>query len=294
MTRLPGKIIVTGATGFFGSALCLYLSSSGHQVECWSRNDCDLTDQYAVANLMATSAPDTIFHLAADAVRNPGAKDSGIIERNVAMATNIARHAPISARIINAGSMTEYGFGGTLSEDMSCKPQTDYNKGKLQAGQQAMGIARSRGIEFLHTRIFHLYGPGEPVHRLLPFLLEGLSARKPVNLSDGRQKRDYIHVRDAASVFLSLAKMPREMIATDGVITVNVGTGIGVELRQLAIWIAHSLGAPTDLLNFGSRERSPADEDTLVANVQRLQHLIGHSPSTRLNAQMDFRALMAT
>ena len=294
MTRALGKIMVTGANGFFGSALCIYLRSNGHHVESWSRSDCDLTDAAAVTKLMGINVPSTIFHLAADAVRTPGAKDLAIVARNVAMAANIAQYAPIGARIINAGSMTEYGFGGVLSEDMPCKPQTDYNRSKLQAGIRAMEIARDRGIELIHARIFHLYGQGEPSHRLLPTLLAGLSARKPVKLSDGIQKRDYIHVNDAASVLLRLAQIPSERLGIHGVTTINVGTGIGLELHKVALWAAHSLGASADLLHFGDRERSPADEDSLIADVQMLQQCIGDSPPTRLDAKMNFRALMSS
>ena len=72
------KILVTGANGFLGQHLTLYLSHKSYDVVACSRGKCriphqkafqyfsfDLTDANAVAAIIASSQPDVIVHAAA-------------------------------------------------------------------------------------------------------------------------------------------------------------------------------------------------------------------------------------
>lgn len=288
MSRPLGRCVLTGASGFLGSRLVGRLAGEG--VSRWTRERVDLCDSDAVAAAIAEDAPDTVFHLAADAVRTPGADDPGIVTRNVAMAENLVRAVRPGARVIVAGSLTEYGRSGRLAETDSCTPQTAYNRGKLEAGRRAIALGAERGVEVIVARLFHLYGPGEPPHRLMPSLLAALEAGRPVALSDGLQRRDYLHVDDAADALIGLARL--DHVPEGEAPIVNVGTGEALMLRDVALWAARSLGVDPALLRFGERPRSPADEELLVADTGRLQRWLGAIPPARLMGEEPFAALM--
>src|SRR6266545_3677927 len=58
------NMLVTGATGFLGSALCARLESRGHQIARLNSRNCDLTRQDSL-DRFNDRAYDQIYHLAA-------------------------------------------------------------------------------------------------------------------------------------------------------------------------------------------------------------------------------------
>jgi nucleoside-diphosphate-sugar epimerase len=289
--KLAGsRVVVTGAGGFLGAAVCRCLRRSGNEVIPWLRTDVDLLDKSAVRTALADARPAGVVHLAAAGVRTPGSDDPRIALDNVRMTEHVVSAMEPGSTVVVAGSMTEYGRSGTLSEDDPCAPQTTYNRGKHEAGLRAIELGAQHGVRVTVARLFHLFGPGEPEHRLFPSLLRALPRGESVALSDGLQRRDNVHVGDAAEVLRRLL-LADPALLPDGSV-VNVGTGVGILIRDAAEWIAESLGANPSLLHFGARDRSPADQNVLIADTRRLVRAIGTAPPCRLMPGLDFRKLM--
>ena len=68
MTGLTGKTLLTGATGFIGSALRATLEASGSCVIAPDRATLDLTNQSSVSAFLAQEPVQTILHLASSGV----------------------------------------------------------------------------------------------------------------------------------------------------------------------------------------------------------------------------------
>ena len=100
--------------------------------------------------------------------------------------------------------------------------------------------------------------------------------RQPIALSDGTQRRDFVHVADAARALAALGSLP------DGPAVINVGTGHALEVRAVALALARAIGADPALLHFGDRPRSPHDQDLLEADTALLDATIGWVPPQRL------------
>lgn len=277
MTRSAGRILVTGSAGFVGTAL---KKVGGPNVVGVTRRDADLSDPKAIADLCAELQPESIIHLAAAGVARRAADSLGVVGINVEMTANVVNAAPPDCRVLIAGSMSEYGRGGILSEDGRCTPSTAYGISKLAASLFA--LAYPKGHEILVARLFGVFGCGEPADRLFPSLISRLGEGKPVPLSDGQQLRDFVHVDDAARTLLSLCASP---IPPQRI--VNVGTGVAVRVRDAALWIAQGLSADPTLLRFGARSRSPGDEDALIADVTLLESVTGSVPPQRLEVGLD-------
>ncbi|EQD75534.1 NAD-dependent epimerase/dehydratase, partial [mine drainage metagenome] len=118
----------TGAEGFIGNELSRTLVAAGHEVVSTMLGDgaphdlppqvrivsCDVTDAKAVRDVVATVAPATIYHLAAQS--NPvlsWAKPTETIRTNVLGTVHLLDAvvvAGLSSRVFIAASSAEYGY----------------------------------------------------------------------------------------------------------------------------------------------------------------------------------------
>lgn len=277
--RELGRVAVTGASGFVGRRLVAYLKQLGPcEVNAWSRPGVDLLDPVSLQNAASRDHPDTIFHLAAKGVSAAGAHDAEVIAGNLAMTQNLMAGAGEGTRIVLAGSMSEYGRAGRLSELDRCVPRTAYGIAKLVSGLFAAAYADRKAQSVVIARLFGVYGPGEAPQRLFPSLVAALEHGERIDLSDGLQRRDFIHVDDVCAGLCAIAAS-----ASIDDPFVNLGTGHAVLLRDVVEWIAEAVGAPASLVNFGARPRSAGDEDLLEADMARYAAMIGEPPPQRLH-----------
>ncbi len=286
MSGADAPVAVTGAEGFIGRHLVSALEQNGYRVLAWDLPDGDLTDREQATALLARDRPGMIFHLAAFGARPGEAHASEAVTANVAMTVNLVATAAPGSVLVMAGTMAEYGTAGVLSESDRCTPQTAYAIGKYVSGAYGVAYGPKRGISVRVARLFGAYGPGEHPDRLFPSLVRKLRAGQTVPLSDGLQRRDFIHVGDIAEGLVRLAELP-----SDESFVVNLGTGRPVGVGEVCRWVAAALRADEALLEFGARERSPGDFDLLAADVGRLQDLTGWVPPQRLKAGLDMGLL---
>jgi nucleoside-diphosphate-sugar epimerase len=178
--------------------------------------------------------------------------------------------------IVHVGTPLEYGsIGGNLAEDSAPNPTTLYGASKLAGTELLVGCCKAHNLKGLTARPFTVYGPGEPPGRLLPSLLETAKSRKPLALTTGEQKRDFIYVEDVSDGLLRLGLAP----AVPGDI-VNLATGRLTSVRTFAETAAQILSIPQDILKFG--EIPPLGEEMHHSEVatERLRQLTAWTPST--------------
>jgi len=136
------SILITGATGFLGKALCSRLSVE-ENVEIYrtsrtidSRDffslNCDLTNISDVREMAERVNPDLIIHTAAFVPKSKVEYECDAAALNVLMTKNLLTH--LKAKIINISSMTVYGVKKEIvySEDAEALPETAYGKSKLK------------------------------------------------------------------------------------------------------------------------------------------------------------------
>jgi nucleoside-diphosphate-sugar epimerase len=128
------------------------------------------------------------------------------------------------------------------------------------------------GLSSAWGRIFFPYGPYEQPVRLVPDVICSLLDGRVARCTSGEHIRDFIHVDDAAEAFVAL-------LASDVTGAVNIASGQGVAVKDVALKIAQRLGRP-DLLQLGAIPVRKEEPPTLVADVRRLTDEVGFTPRT--------------
>ena len=143
------------------------------------------------------------------------------------------------------------------------------------SGLRDDGGAEQLSLRAVVARLFMVYGPGEPPHRLTPSLLEAARTREPVALTTGSQLRDFTYVQDVAAGLLRLGR-----VGEDAAGVVNLATGRSTPVREFAERAAAVLELPPDLLRFGARPDRAGEMVHDPVSIARLQQLTGWRPPT--------------
>lgn len=289
-------VMVLGAGGFIGSwmqhalinagAIVTPILRPGH-VQTGSRFAggvvyCDLEDSKALRRTVRTAAPDVVFNLAGYGVY-PGQGDAGHADRinRDMIATLVDAVAELGttewagAKIVHAGSAAEYGdAGGDLRESATALPSTLYGRTKLAGTMLLAERCSAHSIPSVSARLFTVYGSGERAGRLVPTLMSAAMNEEPIPLTNGTQRRDFVHVDDAVSAMMRLgtAKVgPGEIV--------NIATGTLHSVREFVEIAAAVLEISRDRLRFGAIAERAGEMHHSAVNVAKLEDLTGWRPS---------------
>jgi nucleoside-diphosphate-sugar epimerase len=227
--RALGRVLVTGAAGFLGSALVKRLVSDGEDVvasdlaqgeaTATGLRTCDLTRQDEVEHLLRDHPIDTIIH--AGAVSGPmvlADRPLEIWQINVTGTAYLLQAAVRNkvGRFVLCSSVDVYGSNpvGVLDEDAVPAPQSVYGASKLAAEAALAGYACEHGIDGVGLRFAWIYGPGRRTPTTLERLICAGLADEAVALDDhATEPTHYLFIDDAVAGILAaaraLGKLPR-------------------------------------------------------------------------------------
>ncbi|MBW1796051.1 MAG: NAD-dependent epimerase/dehydratase family protein [Deltaproteobacteria bacterium] len=153
------NILITGANGFIGKALCIRLASDNKVIGVYHRKkpdtptnivweQADLTDYNSAGAIREKYSPAVVVHCAGLAHQKIGAVDfSTYMRANSEAATeNLARAASKgnpAVYFIFLSSVSVYGednLNMPVSEDSKCQPSSDYAFSKLDAERRLLAL----------------------------------------------------------------------------------------------------------------------------------------------------------
>ncbi|WP_435246082.1 NAD-dependent epimerase/dehydratase family protein [Streptomyces sp. NRRL F-5630] len=135
---------------------------------------------------------------------------------------------------------------GLVTEDAPADPRNVYAATKLAQEHLAAAWARATGGAALSLRYHNVYGPrmprDTPYAGVASFFRSALAAgRAPRVFEDGRQRRDFVHVRDVAAANVAALEADAEA----GALTAyNAGSGTPHTVGELARALAEACGGP--------------------------------------------------
>ena len=101
-------------------------------------------------------------------------------------------------------------------------------------------------------------------------VIAGLLRGEPVDCTDGLQRRDFLHILDAADAIVSL-------LDSDVAGPVNICSGESVPIRDLAEKSAKLLGR-SELLRLGTLATRPGEPDVICGDSSRLRNELNWQP----------------
>ncbi|WP_028798899.1 UDP-glucose 4-epimerase GalE [Streptomyces sp. 142MFCol3.1] len=162
-----------------------------------------------------------------------------------------------------------------VTEDTPCAPMSPYGETKLAGEWLVRAAGQAHGIATVCLRYFNVAGAAAPelsdtgVFNVIPMVFDRLTRDEAPRIfgddyptPDGTCVRDYIHVADLAEAHLAAARRLTGDVSGD--LTVNIGRGEGVSVRELVTLIGEISGddrAPV------VEPRRPGDAPRAVASA---------------------------
>ncbi|MGA9098545.1 MAG: NAD(P)-dependent oxidoreductase, partial [Methanotrichaceae archaeon] len=139
--------------------------------------------------------------------------------------------------------------------------------------------AEQNGISAAWGRLFYIYGPHEPLSRLVPSVILSLLKGEVALCTHGNQIRDLLYVKDVADAFITL-------VESDVSGPINIASGNPVRLKDVIYKIADKLNMQ-DLIQLGVLPVPKDDPSLLVANVSRLENELNWHPKYDLDRGLE-------
>jgi len=260
------KVLVIGGAGYIGSHVVKELMNNGHQVTVFDnlssglRQNLFSKNQFIYGNILIKENLDEAFSKGFDAFIHlaafKAAGESMIIpekysENNITGTINILNSATQHncKKMVFSSSAAIFGIPQYLpiDENHPTKPINYYGFTKLEIEHFMKWYDQLKGLKFASLRYFNaagydpegvLTGLEQSPANLLPVIMEvACGKRKKLKIfgrdydtRDGTCIRDYIHVTDLACAHV---KALEYISSKKESLTVNLGTGIGVSVKEM-------------------------------------------------------------
>jgi nucleoside-diphosphate-sugar epimerase len=293
MTDKP-VFLITGTSGFIGQQVVAALPGDAniHGVSQADHADAitgiqwhraDLRDPQAAQAIVNAIRPSHLIHLAWTTAHGKFWSDpenQSWLGAGTALVRSFAEAG--GRRAVIAGTCAEYPASAQapLREDQGSKsPGSAYGAAKDALRRAVQLLADEHSFSLAWPRIFSPYGPGEAATRLIPSIILSVLNNRPARCASGRQKRDFMDVRDLGAAIAALAQ-------SDYTGIINLGSGEAATIADVARMIGEKTGRP-DLIELGALADRPGESETLVPDLRRMKNDLHFTPKISLASGID-------
>jgi CDP-paratose synthetase len=266
-------ILLTGASGFFGSHLVKGFLNDGYRIFAYKRKSSDLWRLKDVV--------EQVEWFDAGDLRKPF--EVAKINHVVHTSTCYGRSGELASEVVAVNllfPLMVFELATFFNSDTFLNTDTILNKSlnfyslsKSHFCDWLMQLAKNTKV--INVKLEHIYGPFDDNKKFISYVIEQCAHNvKELPLTLGEQKRDFVYVDDVVSAYKCILKNHKQLVHNYN--HIEVGSGQSVRVRDVVEFVAKHLNSKTKLL-FGAL---PYRESEIMDSFVDLQWLksLGWSP----------------
>jgi len=294
------RILITGATGFIGSAIYNYfkevINAEIFVIDNLSFGDIenitiakdnlfveDIVNRKKINEIFASVQPEWVIHLAAihfiPYCNKFPFESSNINIQGTKNVLDAAKQCGSVKKIFFSSTAAVYPiYEGKYSETHETNPLDIYGLSKLTGEYLCKQFFMETAIPTIVCRFFNAFGPNETNPHLIPAIQEQINAGlRTIKLGNLEPKRDFIHTSDMArAVYLLLDKFD------EGYDVFNLGSGIEYAVIEIVEAFERQIGEKINIESDQSRTRK-VERMHLVASISKLKAFTGWEPKISID-----------
>ncbi|MEV5986233.1 NAD-dependent epimerase/dehydratase [Streptomyces sp. NPDC052051] len=309
-TAAGPRVVVLGGTGYLGRRIGAAFAADGAHVHLVSRSPAEdrpadprfvlmdllAVDPHELDRFFASVRPDVVVNAVGRAWRADEAEMTASNAELVVRITESLTRSPRPPRLIQLGSVHEYGAGtpGTgTSEDHEPAPVTPYGRSKLLGTRAVLRAAADDGLDGVVLRLANVIGAGGPAGsifgRVAVHLGQAARARSSgeqpdeLRLPPLRAHRDIVDVHDVVDAVRAAAGAPGAEVSGR---VVNIGRGEAVPIHALIDRMIELSGVDLPVVEAVAAPSPRTDVEWQQLDVSRASRLLGWQPRRTLDTSL--------
>ena len=172
----------------------------------------------------------------------------------------------------------EYGkIKSPHKETDECNPKSFYSRAKFLATSHLIRLYNKHSFPFTVLRLYQAYGEKQDINRLIPIVITSCIKDKQFPCSEGKQFRDFIHVKDVVGAIIKSIRQKK----SKGQIF-NLGSGKLIQIKKLIIFIRNKIGKGEPL--FGQIGLRNEESLKVYPEIKKIKNFLNWQPKILLKS----------
>ena len=255
------KILITGATGFFGSALTKKLVEEHFEVIALIHNEERIKNFENDDNCLSFLNVKVFLENPANYLENVDLVIHAAVfydKSNDKIVEAIRTNIELPARILDAIDHSKKLYFLNVATALGSMTN-NYSFTKSVAENLGNFYSQRKNINFVSIRSDLIYGPNDNSSKFTEFIInECIKNTNTIELSDGNQHRNFIYIDDVIEAYFLIIQ--NLSLLNDKFTVLNLFSDYTLTIKKFALYV-HDITSSSSFLAFGSIQKKSDDFD---------------------------------